>query len=63
MQTNNVIHKSVNLWLSCLGLIACRFCFIATLRTSMKKTFNLIHPKTKYARLVDAVRSDIKRYI
>jgi len=29
----------------------------------MKKTFNLIHPKTKYARLVDAVRSDIKRYI
>jgi len=29
----------------------------------MKKTFNLTHPKTKYARLVDAVRSDIKRYI
>ena len=29
----------------------------------MKKTFNLIHPKTKYARLIDAVRSDIKRYI
>jgi len=29
----------------------------------MKKTFNLTHPKTKYARLVDAVRSEIKRYI
>ncbi|WP_038249600.1 DUF6172 family protein [Ghiorsea bivora] len=29
----------------------------------MKKTFNLTHPKTKYARLIDAVRSDIKRYI
>ncbi|MDQ6980785.1 MAG: DUF6172 family protein [Ghiorsea sp.] len=29
----------------------------------MKKTFKLTHPKTKYARLVDAVRSDIKRYI
>jgi len=29
----------------------------------MKKTFNLTHPKTKYARLVDAVRSDIKRYL
>ena len=29
----------------------------------MKKTFELTHPKTKYARLVDAVRSEIKRYI
>lgn len=29
----------------------------------MKKTFTLTHPKTKYARLVDAVRSEIKRYI
>jgi len=29
----------------------------------MKKTFKLTHPKTKYARLVDAVRSEIKRYI
>jgi len=29
----------------------------------MKKTFKLVHPKTKYARLVDAVRSEIKRYI
>ncbi len=29
----------------------------------MKKTFKLTHPKTKYARLVDAVRSDIKRYL
>lgn len=29
----------------------------------MKKTFTLTHPKTKYARLVDSVRSDIKKYI
>lgn len=29
----------------------------------MKKTFTLTHPKTKYARLVDSVRSEIKRYI
>ena len=29
----------------------------------MKKTFTLTHPKTKYPRLVDAVRSEIKRYI
>ncbi len=29
----------------------------------MKKTFKLTHPKTKYARLVDSVRSEIKRYL
>jgi hypothetical protein len=29
----------------------------------MKKTFKLVHPKTKYARLMDSVRSEIKRYI
>ncbi len=29
----------------------------------MKKTFTLTHPKTKYARLVDAVRSEIKKYL
>jgi len=29
----------------------------------MKKTFKLIHPKTKYARLVDGARRDIKKYI
>ncbi|MDX8382260.1 MAG: DUF6172 family protein [Ghiorsea sp.] len=29
----------------------------------MKKTFKLVHPKTKYARLVDAVRSEVKKYI
>lgn len=29
----------------------------------MKKTFKLTHPKTKYARLVESVRCDIKKYI
>jgi len=29
----------------------------------MKKTFKLTHPKTKYARLVEGVRCDIKKYI
>ena len=29
----------------------------------MKKTFKLTHPKTKYARLVDGARRDIKKYI
>jgi hypothetical protein len=29
----------------------------------MKKTFKLTHPKIKPARVVDAVRRDIKRYI
>ena len=29
----------------------------------MKKTFNLVHPKIKYARLVDAVRGDVKKYL
>ncbi|NWF35955.1 DUF6172 family protein [Mariprofundus sp. KV] len=29
----------------------------------MKKVFKLIHPKIKYARLIDAVRCDIKKYI
>ena len=29
----------------------------------MKKTFKLTHSKIKYARLVDAVRSEIKRYL
>lgn len=29
----------------------------------MKKTFKLTHPKTKYARLVEGVRSDIKKYL
>ncbi|MBT5910990.1 MAG: hypothetical protein HOH25_14445, partial [Opitutae bacterium] len=29
----------------------------------MKKTFNLVHPKIKLARLVDAVRSDVKKYL
>jgi len=29
----------------------------------MKKVFKLTHPKIKYARLVDAVRRDIKRYL
>jgi len=29
----------------------------------MKKTFRLTHPKIKYARLVEAVRCDIKKYI
>ena len=29
----------------------------------MKKTFKLTHPKTKYPRMVDAVRSEVKRYI
>lgn len=29
----------------------------------MKKVFKLTHPKIKYARLIDAVRSDVKKYI
>lgn len=29
----------------------------------MKKTFQLTHPKTKYARLVDAVRNEVKKYL
>jgi len=29
----------------------------------MKKTFNLTHPKKKYARLVDTVRRDVNKYI
>lgn len=29
----------------------------------MKKTFNLTHPKIKVARMVEAVRRDVKRYI
>ncbi|ATX78915.1 hypothetical protein Ga0123461_0478 [Mariprofundus aestuarium] len=29
----------------------------------MKKVFKLTHPKKKYARLVDSVRRDVKKYI
>lgn len=29
----------------------------------MKKVFKLTHSKIKYARLIDAVRSDVKKYI
>ena len=29
----------------------------------MKKTFQLNHPKIKPARLIDAVRSDVKKYL
>ncbi|MFK5923533.1 MAG: DUF6172 family protein [Verrucomicrobiota bacterium] len=29
----------------------------------MKKTFNLTHPKIKAARMVEAVRRDVKKYI
>lgn len=29
----------------------------------MKKTFNLIHPKKKYDRMVEAVRRDIRKYL
>jgi len=29
----------------------------------MKKTFTLSHPKTKAARLADAARRDVKRYL
>ena len=29
----------------------------------MKKTFTLIHPKTKPARLAEAIRSDIRKYV
>ncbi len=29
----------------------------------MKKTFSLIHPKTKVARLVEAVKHDVKKYL
>ncbi len=29
----------------------------------MKKTFRLTHPKIKFARLVDSVRRDVKKYV
>lgn len=29
----------------------------------MKKTFKLTHPKIKYARLIEAARHDVKKYI
>lgn len=29
----------------------------------MKKTFRLTHPKIKFARLVDTVRRDVKKYV
>ena len=29
----------------------------------MKKTFKLAHPKIKYARLIESVRHDVKKYI
>ncbi len=29
----------------------------------MKKTFKLIHPKIKYARLVEAVKHDVRKYL
>ncbi len=29
----------------------------------MKKTFKLTHPKIKYARLIEAVRRDVKKYL
>ena len=29
----------------------------------MKKTFQLVHPKIKPARLIEAVRRDVKKYI
>lgn len=30
---------------------------------TMKKTFELTHPKIKHARLIDGVRRDVKRYL
>ncbi len=29
----------------------------------MKKTFKLTHPKIKYARLIEAARRDVKKYV
>jgi len=29
----------------------------------MKKTFTLTHPKIKYARLIDSVKHEVKKYI
>ena len=29
----------------------------------MKKTFNLTHPKIKYARLIESVKSDVNKYL
>ena len=29
----------------------------------MKKTFSLVHPKIKIARLVESVRSDVRKYL
>ena len=29
----------------------------------MKKTFKLIHPKIKYARLIEGVKNDVRKYL
>jgi len=34
-----------------------------TCATDMKKTFKLTHPKIKYARLIDATRHEVKKYL
>ena len=31
--------------------------------TKMKKTFKLTHPKIKYARLIDATKHEVKKYL
>jgi hypothetical protein len=33
------------------------------MRSSMKKTFQLSHPKIKLARLVEAIKHEVKKYI
>ena len=33
------------------------------LRTNMKKTFRLTHPKIKVARLVESVKCDVRKYL
>ena len=33
------------------------------MRTDMRKTFRLTHPKIKVARLVESVRCDLKKYL
>ena len=32
-------------------------------REKMKKTFKLTHPKIKYARLIESVRHEVKKYV
>ena len=40
-----------------------RCLFKTCIRTNMKRTFKLTHPKIKVARLVDSARCDVRKYL